>query len=283
MNVSHEHLDYHKTFDQYLKAKAKIFRGVKISILNRDDKSFDFLKAKVEGKMVTFGIHKDADYSKDKFTFKSPLLGEFNDYNILASVAITKTLGLDDQKIKDVITTFKGINGRMEEMATGKSFRVFIDFAHKPNALENALKTVRALTLGKVIVIFGCAGLRDKLKRPMMGEIAGRLADYVVLTAEDPRTEDVRDIINQIANGCQKAALKEADKLKSVKNYTLDNTKYFWGIPDRQEAINFAIRKLAGNKDLVLITGKGHEKSICYGKTEYPWSDFEAVKKALHD
>jgi UDP-N-acetylmuramoyl-L-alanyl-D-glutamate--2,6-diaminopimelate ligase len=160
----------------------------------------------------------------------------------------------------------KGVTGRMERIELGQDFTVIVDFAHTPNALENALQTVRTLTQGKVIVVFGCAGLRDRAKRPRMGEIAGRLADDIVLTAEDPRTEDVNDIIEEIVAGCEQAGCREG----------VD----FWRVPDRGEAIASAINR-AQPGDLVIVTGKGHERSMCFGTTEHPWSDHEAVMGAL--
>jgi UDP-N-acetylmuramoyl-L-alanyl-D-glutamate--2,6-diaminopimelate ligase len=143
---------------------------------------------------------------------------------------------------------------------------VVIDFAHTPNSLKSALEAARGMTKGQVQVVFGCAGLRDREKRPVMGEIAGRLADRIVVTAEDPRTEDLRQIMAQIGEGCESAGRQEG----------VD----YWCIGDRGEAIQFAM-DMADEGDLVLITGKGHEKSMCFGTTECPWSDHEAVKEAL--
>lgn len=281
-NISHEHLDYHKTFEKYRQAKAKILRVAKYSVLNVDDKNYEYFKNKASGKLITFGLYKDAQYTKKSFSFTTSLVGEFNDYNILASVSVAKILGLGDEDIRKAVSSFNGIKGRMEEIKSQTDFRIFLDFAHKPNALGNVLKTARSITKKKVIVVFGCAGLRDTLKRPMMGKIAGTLSDYTILTAEDPRTEDVRNIIEQIAQGCAKSGAKEEAKNKSLSMNKKD-TRFFWRIPDRQEAINFAIKKLAQKGDIVIITGKGHERSMCYGKIEYPWSDEEAIKKALHD
>ena len=145
---------------------------------------------------------------------------------------------------------------------------MIIDFAHTPNGLEKALIALKDQKgRSKLIVVFGCAGERDVQKRPMMGEIATKLADLVVLTAEDPRTENINQIISQITRGCQKAG--------GIEGKTL------FRIPDRQEAINFAIQKLAKKDDIVAICGKGHEKSMCFGKTEIPWSDQKAAKKAI--
>lgn len=281
-NISHEHLDYHKTFADYRNAKAKILAGVKLAILNKDDPNFNFLRKKVSQKFITFSIEGEADYTLDNIKFKTQLPGKFNLSNCLAAATVAAIIGIDKEIIAKSIGKFSGVPGRMEEVKTNRPFRVFIDFAHKPNALEQALKTIRSITKNKLIVVFGCAGLRDRLKRPMMGEIAARLSDYIVLTAEDPRSEDVRSIIGQIATGCVEAGIKQVGRREEVKKYLSSGHKYFWKIADRQEAINFAVRKLAQGGDIVFITGKGHEKSMCYGTTEYPWDEKKAVIKALY-
>lgn len=268
-NVTHEHLDYHQTFERYLAAKAKLFRKVKMAILNRDDKHFNYFKRVARrAKIVTYGIDKKADFTPEKFKFRTELPGKYNLYNCLAAIATASSLGIDNEIIKRALLSFEPVKGRMEEIKEGQNFKVIIDFAHTPNGLEKALTTLKSQKgRGKLIVVFGCAGERDVKKRPMMGEIAAKLADFVVLTAEDPRTEDVNQIIEQIIRGCQKAGGVE------------DET--FFRIPDRQEAINFAIQELAKENDIVVICGKGHEKSMCFGKTEIPWSDQEAAKKAI--
>lgn len=278
-NISHEHLDYHKTFEEYVKAKAKLLNKTRVSILNIDDKNFEVLKNYSSGKIVTFGLKK-ADVTPQNATYETTLIGEFNTYNILASIAVARVFGVDEESIKKGIKTFKGIQGRMEEVKTDKNFKIIIDFAHKPNALESALKTLKAITENRLIVLFGSAGLRDRDKRPMMGKIAGKFADIAVITAEDPRTEDVREIIDAIARGAKSEGMIEKKRKKEKKN-TIDQNKVFYKIPDRQEAINFAIRDLAQKGDIILLAGKGHEKSMCYGKTEYPWDEFKAVKKAI--
>jgi UDP-N-acetylmuramoyl-L-alanyl-D-glutamate--2,6-diaminopimelate ligase len=154
----------------------------------------------------------------------------------------------------------------MERVDMGQDFSVIIDFAHTPNALRRALETARRMTLGRVISVFGCAGLRDRDKRPLMGRIAGEMADRIVVTAEDPRTEDLAEIVAQIVQGCDAAGRRE-------------NHDY-WRIGNRTEAIEFAV-DMAKPGDLVILTGKGHERSMCYGTVEHPWSDHEAVKTAL--
>ncbi len=288
-NVTNEHLDYHHTWKKYLLAKAKLFYRVKYKILNKDDKSFSFLKRIGKGNLITYSLKKNAfikainikfrknfsqfeykyldimQLSKKLKTIKiiTPLIGDYNIYNCLAAIAAAKTLGIANKNIQKAIKNFKGITGRMEFIRNKRGFKIIVDFAHTPNALRKALKVIKQVYKPKrMIAVFGCAGLRDKKKRPKMGEAACLLADYVVLTAEDPRTEEVNMIIKEISKGCQK-------KEKIFKK------------PDRLEAIDFAINKLAKKGDIVGIFGKGHEQSMCFGTTEYPWSDKEAVLKTL--
>jgi len=273
-NVTREHLDYHQTYENYLAAKAKLFKGVKVAVLNRDDKSFGYLKTKIQknkqAKMITYGIKKKADFTPKSFKFKTKLFGEYNQYNNLAAIAVASSLGLSEAEIRGGIESFKGIEGRMEEIDEDQSFKVYVDFAHTPNALKQALKALKAQLSpsGRLIAVFGCAGLRDREKRPLMGEVASKLADRAILTAEDPRTEDVNEIIDQIAVGCQKSGGVEG--------------KTFFKTPDRAEAIRFAVEK-ARRGDIVVICGKGHEKSMCFGKVEYPWSDQRETRRALKE
>jgi len=268
-NVTHEHLDYHKTYQNYLKTKAKLFQAVKLAVLNQDDKSFNYLKSVVpkKAKLITYGLKK-GDFTPRTFKFKTSLPGEYNQYNCLAAIAITSCLGLSNKMIKKGVSSFEPIKGRLEEIDEGQDFKVFIDFAHTPNALESVLKFLKEKKEGKLIAVFGCAGERDRAKRPVMGEVSARLTDITVLTAEDPRTEDVNEIIDQIARGCQRAGGIEG--------------KTFFKVPDRAEAIKFSLRK-AQKGDIVIICGKGHEKSMCFGKTEYPWSDQKEARQALKE
>ena len=166
------------------------------------------------------------------------------------------------KKSIEAISSFRLPPGRLEEVKNDKGLKIYIDFAHTPNALERILNYLSEKKKGKLIVVFGCAGERDAQKRPMMGEIAGRLADLSILTAEDPRHEEVLDIISQISEGVKKS------------------NGGFLAIPERGEAISVALKK-ASKGDTVVICGKGHEKSMAYGEIEYPWSDQEAVKLAL--
>ncbi len=259
-NVTHEHLDYHKTYSAYLKAKAKLFQNTQFSILNKDDSSFNKMEKLARGKIITYGL-KTGDYNLKNFTFKTNLPGNYNLSNCLAALSAAKTLEIKEQIIRQAISEFKGVVGRMEQIKNKFGFKVFVDFAHTPNGLKNALLALKQMRPRKLIAVFGAAGLRDKTKRPIMGKIAGQLADQVILTAEDPRTEDVQQIMDQIASGCQK-------KNRVIKE------------PDRQKAIDLAI-SLVKKGDIVGIFGKGHERSMCFGTTEYPWSDQKAAAKAL--
>jgi len=293
-NITHEHLDYHGTYEDYRKAKSRLFAGLtasyhkpstpKVSVLNADDPSYDLLESLGAERYYSYGVERPSDVQalnarlsssgtsftavtpNGAFEVVTPLVGLFNVYNVLAAITTGISQGVGFEAMQRGIFSMKGVPGRMERIELGQDFTVIVDFAHTPNALERALETVRTMTQGKVSVVFGCAGLRDRAKRPMMGEIAGRLADYVFLTAEDPRTEDVDGILKQIARGCEKAQRQE----------NVD----FWKVLDRGEAIAAAIN-LAQGGDLVLVTGKGHERSMCFGTTEYAWSDHEAVEEAL--
>ena len=275
-NITHDHLDYHQTYENYLKAKAKLFGRVKVAVLNRDDESYSYLNSKLKtqnSKVIAYGLKNMADFTPKNFKFKTPLLGEYNQYNCLAAAAATSSLGVLDEQIKKTIASFGGVKGRMDEIKLGQNFRVFIDFASTPNSLKNALQTLKSeqRTKGKeqsrLIAVFGSAGLRDRMKRPMMGEVSGKYADISVLTAEDPRTEDINEIIEEIARGALRVGAKEG--------------KTLFRVPDRAQAIKFAIQKLARKGDIVVTCGKGHEKSMCYGKKEYPWNEYQVVQKAL--
>jgi UDP-N-acetylmuramoyl-L-alanyl-D-glutamate--2,6-diaminopimelate ligase len=271
-NVTHEHLDYHKTYQNYLQVKSKLFDHVQGAVLNRDDESFAYLNQKIKKSktpIITYGLNEKADFNPQNFNFCPQLLGEHNQYNCLAAAAVTSFLGIDKVIIKKTLEEFKGVKGRMEEIKAGQDFTVFVDFAHTPNSLTNVLKTLKKITPKnkKLIAVFGSAGLRDRMKRPIMGENAAKYADIVVLTADDPRTEDVNKIIKEIASGCFKMGFEK------------DKNLFF--IPNRQKAIEFALQKLAQKDDVLAFCGKGHEKSICYGKIDYPWSDQEVIKKVL--
>jgi len=289
-NVTHEHLDYHKNYEAYLKTKSKILEGVKYRILNADEPSFAKLSAKGSGRLISFGIRKDADVSAKKIQNKGngvefevhiknsareqeklivflPMPGIFNVYNALAAVACVRAFDVENKVIVDSLKNFPGVVGRVEEIDEGQNFKVILDFAHTPNAFQQTLGTLKSRTRNRLICVFGAAGERDILKRPIMGEIAGKFCDYVVITSEDPRHEDINKITKEIAKGLEKSGAVLGES--------------FWEVPDRVGAIKYAVTTLAKDGDTVAILGKGHEKSMNIGGVEYPWSDQIAASNAL--
>ena len=295
-NITHEHLDYHGDYDGYLAAKARLFditaQSGGTAVLNRDDSSYKKLAAIAGANQISYGLHEadvtasERQYAADltRFTLHlsgghlpdqpplpiaTPLVGEFNVYNMLAAAAAAHCLGLDATAVQQGIAATDLISGRMERIDEGQDFLVVVDFAHTPRALEvaiDAAKRMVATRNGRVITVFGSAGKRDVAKRHLMSEISARDADISVLTAEDPRTEDLGDILAMMAQGCERQGGLEGET--------------FWRLPDRGRAIYHALT-LARPNDLVLICGKGHEQSICFGTIEYPWDDRDATRAAL--
>lgn len=310
-NITHEHLDYHLTWNNYAAAKGILFQhlsasvekpGVaKTAVLNVEDASFpilDFILSQGNPavRRLTYGLHNgavqaaDVTHAPDCTTFTldlghsiydlglaaeglqtlmtTRLIGNFNIYNILAAACATLALGVPLNVLRDAVATFQGVTGRMERLDEGQSFLAIVDFAHSPVSLQRALETVKPLVApgGHLIAVFGCAGERDRAKRRLMGNISGRLADYTVITAEDPRTEVLADISAEIALGCQDAGGQEGET--------------YWRVDDRAEALAFACR-LAQPGDVVIACGKGHERSMCFGETETPWHEQEAMRAAL--
>ena len=293
-NVTHEHLDYHRTYDSYLDTKAKLIDRTTPTgfvVINADDKSFTKLKAKsIKRKTIRYGIENEADVKAEsivetksnsefqvnsfvnteslKFKVRLPISGRYNIYNALAAISAGLYIGAKPEQIQEALSKFEHLEGRWDIMQK-EPFQVVIDFAHTPNALEKALTNARnqVINSGRVIAVFGTAGLRDAQKRPMMGEIAGRLADITIMTSEDPRSEKIEDINKQIESGLLKHNLKSG-------------VDYF-SIPDRKEAIQRAIQ-MGRKDDIIVITGKGHEKSMNLdGKTETPWDEHKVVNEIL--
>lgn len=265
-NITSEHLDYHKTFDHYLKTKEKLLKRAEIAIVNKDDASYTMLSdsknKKSTSNWITYGFTQSADINLKNFPFESKtLIGDFNKYNGLAAIACAKKLGISDEGIRNAIKTYKMPIGRLDFVYEGE-YSVVIDFAHTPNAFEQLLSSLRGHTTGRIIHVFGSAGERDHAKRPFMGEISSKYADILFLTAEDPRHENVNKIIEDIASGIKK---KDAKVFK---------------LADRKDAIEAAI-EMAGKGDLVVITGKAHEKSMSYGNKEYEWSEYKVVENAI--
>ncbi len=266
-NITHEHLDYHKTFERYLQTKAKLIKNVKMAVLNRDDRNFNRLK-KLTRKYLAVSLHKkDADLNLGKLPLVLRIPGDYNLTNALEAAAVAKYFGIGQQTIKEALKNFKPLPGRMEEVANNKGVKIFIDYAHTPNGLEQALKALQKGKKGKLIALIGAEGYRDVGKRPLLGEVAVKYADSVVVTAVDPRGL-IEQINKQILEGAEKAGGKLNENL-FVEN-------------DRRKAISLAVNKLARRGDTVAIFGKGHETSMNLdGKKELPWSDKQAVLEIL--
>lgn len=280
-NVTHEHLDYHKTYDNYLKAKSRLLLNSKICYINRDDESFETLSKILMEANISFksyGLKNKADFNWQK-NIKTKLLGEINRYNILSAIAVLSNTGISDRNMKDAIANFESPKGRLE-IAYKKAFTVIVDFAHTPNAIFNALQTIRQEYVngqGRLIHVFGSAGKRDEGKRPLMGESSGRFSDLVILTEEDHRTERAEFIIEQISHGLLRNGFKY---LMPQVFKTTKEEKVYTCVIDREKAIQLAIA-VAKKGDVVAVTGKSHEKSLCRGEVECPWDEFETVKKAV--
>jgi UDP-N-acetylmuramoyl-L-alanyl-D-glutamate--2,6-diaminopimelate ligase len=294
-NITHDHLDYHGTYEAYRAAKGLLFQALsesmrkpdtpKVAVLNADDPSYAFLRQFPADRQITYAVNGQAEIKADEVVLSptglhvvvrwpqgemrltSPLVGRYNAYNFMAAVGVGLSQNVAPEAIQEGVAAMRGVEGRMERIDLGQPFTLVVDFAHSPIALENALTAARDLAgEHKVIVAFGCPGLRDRAKRPWMGEIAGRLADRTIITADDPRTESLEQIMAEIATGCEKAGAREGIG--------------YWRVGDRSEAIDLAV-KMAESGDVVIAAGKGHERSICFGTTEYPWSDQDVSREAL--
>ena len=268
-NITHEHLDYHKTFENYRNTKLKLLENVKFAVINENLKpNVSRSWYKWRGRLTTFGLYTgEFNQKKHKLNLKIP--GEYNIENALVALAVSSVVGIDQNQAKKTLENFGGLTGRMEKVPNKKEINIYIDFAHTPNALENVLKTLRSPDnyRGKLIAVIGCEGFRDIGKRGMMGEVAGKLADYVIITSVDPRGQ-LKTINGQIMEGLNKSSIDQEN---------------IFVIDDRKKAINFAINKLAKKDDTVGIFGKGHEKSMnLNGKKEILWSDKKAVEEVLH-
>jgi UDP-N-acetylmuramoyl-L-alanyl-D-glutamate--2,6-diaminopimelate ligase len=254
-------------------------------VLNRDDASYEYLSRLTQVQQISYGLGENADiravdirYEPDSLRFtvlglanplplETHLVGDYNISNCLAAIAIAVAgLGVDPQAAHQALAAVPGIPGRMERIDLGQDFLAYVDFAHTPNALSVALKTARRLAHGKVIAVFGSAGLRDRAKRRMMAETAVELADSVIFTAEDPRTESLEAILAEMEAGAVTRGGVEGES--------------FWKIPDRADAFRYAV-DLAQSGDLVIVCGKGHEQSMCFGTVEYPWDDRIALRAAI--
>lgn len=286
--AGHEHLDYHKTFQNYLSAKLKFFnhylpqskKKEKFAVINVDDRySKFFLKsAKRQGlNIITFGLSRKAQYHPESFSFDrngtsfklrgknfhSNLLGITNLYNFLSAIATTNSLGIDLDIIATAISSIENIPGRMEFVNTKQPFTVVVDYAHTHQALQELLRTIKSLNPRRILLVFGCGGNRDTSKRPLMGKIAAKMADIVYITSDNPRNEDPEKIIDDIYRGIVPWRRKKC-----------------LIIPDRKEAISKAIMD-AGENDWVVIAGKGHEQYQIIQNVYHPFDDRKVAYEAL--
>ena len=287
-NVTHDHIDYHKTFARYRDAKRRLFsiadkHGLRFGVINADDPSAGRFKSAIKNS-VTYGLDKgslrasdislQADNSsftarvgEDAYALRVNIPGEFNVSNALAAVAVGRELELTKDDIEKGIAALQEVEGRMNVIDEGQPFKVIIDFASTPDGFEKFFLSVRPLTKGKLIAVFGSAGRRDKKKRATQGEIAGEYADIVVATEEDDRDEPGADILQEIVRGAKKAGKKEG------KNVYVE--------PSREKAIGFAFTLATSPNDVVVLLGKGHEKTIERADGEYPWSENDVARSAL--
>ncbi len=270
-NITNEHLDYHKNYENYVKTKVKLLKLAKIALFNRDDRSHSlirqWLRHSARQRAYTFGLTDQADFNTKTISAKIEWnsYNLFTKYNILTAISACSLIAdVDNKSIERAIQTFIHPMGR-QDIVYNKLFKIMIDFAHTPNAFENILSSIKKSEHKRIIHIFGSAGQRDVSKRPQMGKISSQYADIIIITSEDPRSEDTHKIIREIESGFDK---KRKNKIEVYK------------IPDRKQAITKAI-SLAKKGDIILLTGKAHEKSMNYGKGEEPWDEYTAVENAL--
>lgn len=288
-NITHDHLDYHKTFKDYLETKLKLFiHYPSVEVINRDDESFEkFDKAKAE-KKYSYGIDNKADVAARKILYQSngvlftvvadsgqipidlPLPGKFNVYNALAAICVGLGEKISLETMKKGLENMTTIPGRMENLDYGQDYRIIIDFAHTPDGLLKVFEAVRPAVKGNIIYVGGATGNRDTTKRPILGAISGKWADICIVTNEDPYSENPEDIMEQVAAGVSRGAPKDNQKILGEN---------FFKISNRKTAILKAL-DLARKGDLVLITGKGAETKMAVGENQFiPWSDREIVEE----
>jgi len=284
-NLTREHMDFHKNFEDYFAAKRRLFEGTGAgspdnAILNADDPYGKRLAGLAKG-TITYGIENSADISakkfqlafsgltftaytpRDKLQIASPLVGRINVYNILAAIGAAQAAGVSNELIEAGIRELESVPGRFQRVDMGQPFLVIVDFAHTDDALENLIKTARELNpKGRIITLFGCGGGKDRTKRPVMGEASGRLSDLTILTSDNPRQEDPLKIISDIVVGLQKS-----------------NGKYLIE-PDREKAIGLALDEARAG-DIVLLAGKGHEDYQILSDRTLPWNDRRIAEQEL--
>jgi len=280
-NLSPEHLDFHGTMEEYSKAKSLLFPWCKFAAVNTDDSYAQLMINSSTGPVMTYAINnsnadlvgKDVKLFSDKVEFSIKKAGRtnkvslnipgvFSVYNALAAIAAVNLLGFDIDDATSSFVTCQGVKGRAEVIPLGRDYTVLIDYAHTPDALENIIRAVRGFAIGKVVTLFGCGGDRDKAKRPLMGKIAAELSDFVVITSDNPRTEEPKSIIDDILIGLQ------------------DSSTPYRVIENRREAINHTLDNLKSG-DVLILAGKGHETYQILGKEKIHFDDREVLAEYM--
>ncbi len=308
-NLTSEHLDYHKTLEQYFESKKKLFsdslvksrKKRRFAVTNLDDPRGEKIVGGIDLPVIRYGLSPSCDITADQMTssfeglscrvrtpkgdlsIRSKLIGDFNVYNILAAVSVGIGMDVPLETLKEGVEGLEGVSGRFEKVENTRGLHVIVDYAHTHDALERVLLGLKSTiengtqNNGKMITVFGCGGDRDRTKRPLMGEVAGKYSDLAILTSDNPRTEDPLAILDEVEKGLKSLPLKEwhpneIELWRSKKGYLK--------VPDRREAIRMAIR-LAQPSDTVLIAGKGHEDYQIIGKKRFPFDDRIEAQKAL--
>lgn len=280
-NLTQDHLDFHKTMEEYKKAKGLLFPMCKHSVINMDDPAGEYMAKQAAGTVLTFGIDNNAvdlqavdlqmepgavrfllKYQGQSYPAVLHIPGRFSVYNALAAIGSCIVLGVDIRDIIKGLAQNQGVKGRAESVANRRGFHAIVDYAHTPDGLENILKTVREFTKGKIITVFGCGGDRDHTKRSIMGEIAGKLSDYCLVTSDNPRKEDPNQILSQIEQGIAPTGCP------------------FELICDRKEAIFRGVH-LAEKGDCIVIAGKGHEDYQIFADRTIHFDDVSVVREAF--
>ncbi|MBE6787668.1 MAG: UDP-N-acetylmuramoyl-L-alanyl-D-glutamate--2,6-diaminopimelate ligase [Ruminococcaceae bacterium] len=278
-NLTQDHLDFHGTIEEYYLAKKKLFSMCEKAVVNVDDSFGERLYNEIQCEKIAYSVKNTTDYTAKAVTcmpsqIKYELLseglahikvntgGNFTVYNSLCAIACALEIGISIDDVKSALAEFGGVKGRAEVVPDTKDFTVIIDYAHTPDGLKNILKTFKECAKNRLIVLFGCGGDRDSTKRPLMGEIASIYADYVIVTSDNPRTENPTQIIEDIMKGIP--------------------SKLFNGkvIEDRREAIKFAL-SIGQKDDIIVLAGKGHETYQIIGKEKFPFDEREIIKSAL--
>lgn len=281
-NLTQDHLDFHKTMENYAKAKAKLFKACNVGVINQDSNYAHVMMADATCKVVTYGIDQKADYqatdivitalgvdytlNSPEGTFKVsvPIPGKFTVYNTLAVIAAARALDLPMTHIIISLKEVKGVPGRVQSFSSARGYSVLVDYAHTPDGLENVLETIKEFVKGRIITVFGCGGDRDRTKRPIMGSIAAKYSDHAIITSDNPRTEDPYTILDEVEVG--------------VKG----NIAHYDKIVDREMAIKMALKE-AQSGDVVLIAGKGHENYQILKDRIIHFDDSEVVSAYLQE